>query len=191
MGKSMCCKGEAVKSDNVTHAGYIQAPIDEDAPYSLHHQHLITGLDAKDLPGIPVRIHFLIGLQCCVQYSGQTPAYTQLCLQWSWNFSLLLMPLVFMPPESVSMCCENVVVYYYYYYYSLEVWARHKTLLLAVLCTSYPANYCLPSITCSPPVPCRALCYLAMFWLQFRQKKSFYNPKIATFQWWNCFFLTR
>lgn len=142
-----------MKSSNVTHTGYIQALTDEDAPYSPPHQHLSGGLSAKHLPEIPMRIHFLIGLQCCVQYSGQIPAYTQLCLQCSWNFSLLLMPPVL--TVSVSMCCENVAVYYYYYYdyYSLEVWVRNKNLLLAILCTSYPQNYCSPSRACSPPVP--------------------------------------
>lgn len=66
MGKSTSCKGEAVKSGNVTHTGYIQALTDEDAPYSLPHQHLVGNLGAEDLPGIPMRIHFLTGLQCCV-----------------------------------------------------------------------------------------------------------------------------
>lgn len=33
MGKSMCFKGRAVKSDNVTHTGHIQVLSGEDAPY--------------------------------------------------------------------------------------------------------------------------------------------------------------
>lgn len=68
------------ESDNATHTAHIQELTDEGAPYSLPHQHLAGSLGAKDLPEIPMRIHLLTGLQYCVQYSGQIPAYTQLCL---------------------------------------------------------------------------------------------------------------
>lgn len=80
-------------------------------------------------------------------------------------------------------CC--FYYYYYYYYYALEVWVRSKSLLGAVLCTSYTEKCCLPARASTHLCPCRALCSLAKSWLQFRQKMSY-----ATFQRWNCYFLT-
>lgn len=50
----MCFKGGAVKSDNVTHTGQIQALSDEDAPYPLPHQNPRQGCGCKDLPGNPM-----------------------------------------------------------------------------------------------------------------------------------------
>lgn len=79
-------------------------------------------------------------------------------------------------------CC---FYYYYYYYYALEVWVRSKSLLGAVLCTSYTEKCCLPARASTHFCPCRALCSLAKSWLQFRQKMWFYmlhfKDGIATF----------
>lgn len=81
MGKSMCCKGEAVKSDNVTHRGHIQALTDEDAPYSLTHQHLVGGLGAKGPTRNSHENPFLDRAAVLCPVLLKIPAYTQLCLQ--------------------------------------------------------------------------------------------------------------